>query len=104
MKDITEIFGTNFMLTGDNIDPRDLDFTFYTHEKITNNPDGTPQMKQYYMNYDEGTDTFSDLAVECDYTYTYDAGVLTKRVEDINWYFVDGTTVGVTRQLIQVYS
>lgn len=90
------------MLTGGNEDPRDLDFTFYTHEKVISNPDGTPDQKEYYMNYDAGTNEFSDLAVHCSYTYTYDSGVLTKRVEDIEWYFTD-ESVGVNRQLVQVF-
>lgn len=102
MKEKTEIFEQNFMLTNESTDPRDIDFTFYSHEKITSNPDGTVALKQYYMIYDEGSNTFSDLAVDCTYTYTYDGATLTKRVEDINWYFVDGE-VGTTRQLIQVF-
>ena len=101
MSDI-QLFEQDFMLTGNNADPRDLDFTFYTHEKIISNSDGTPSQKLYYKNYDSETNTFSELAVQCTYYYTYDSGVLIKRVEDIDWYFVDDT-VGVTRELVQVF-
>jgi hypothetical protein len=102
MKTMIELFEKTFMLNGENEDPRDVDFTFYTHEKIISNPDGTPSEKQYFMTYDPGTDAFSNLAVYCNYTYTYDSGVLIKRVEDIDWFFSDGT-VGVSKQLIQVF-
>lgn len=102
MKTIIETYIKAFMLTGQHADPRDLDFTFYTHEKVTYNPEARPSLKEYYMNYDENTDTFSDLAVQCVYTYTLDGqGNVTKRVEDISWFF-DDNSVGVTRQLIQV--
>ncbi|HET6990058.1 MAG TPA: hypothetical protein VFJ43_01990 [Bacteroidia bacterium] len=102
MKKVIELFENDFVLTGDCADPRDLDFTFYAHEKLTSNSDGTPALKQYYMNYDSGTNAFSNLAVDCTYTYTLDgSGDVIKCVEDINWYFTDGT-VGATRELVQV--
>ncbi len=105
MKEATIIYPQAFMLTGMYNDPRDLDFTFYAHEKVTSNSDGTPAEKQYYMNYDAGTNTFSNLAVDCNYTYTLDgSGNVLKCVEDIDWYFEDGTTIGVSRELIQVFS
>lgn len=103
MKNIVELFEKQFMLTGSNTDPKDLDFTFYTQEKITFNQDGTPAVKRYFMNYDQATGVFSNLAVRCVYTYTYNGqGVLTKRVEDIDWYFEDDT-IGTSRKVRQVY-
>lgn len=86
------------MLTGENIDPRNMDFTFYSQEKVIKNPDGTPALKDYYMNYDSGTGQFSELAVRCTYTYQTEPDT---RTEDIEWFFEDGT-VGTTRQLVQV--
>jgi hypothetical protein len=99
-----ELFAKVFLLTGESADPRDKDFTFYTHEKIISNKDGTPGVKEYYLNYDPENDVFSDLAVQCDYTYTYDADgtTLLKRVEDIEWFFTDGE-VGATRQITRVF-
>jgi hypothetical protein len=101
MTDI-ELFEHNFMLTGDNADPRDLDFRFYVYERIIRNPDGTPAQKQYYRNYDSASDTFSNLAVQSNYTYVYDSQMLRKRIEDISWFLEDGE-IGVTRQLVQVF-
>ena len=100
MSNTIELFEKPFMLTGENIDPRNIDFTFYTQEKVTRNPDDTPAMKEYYMNYDINTDTFSNLAVRC--TYTYETTPTNRRIEDIEWFFDDGT-VGTTRQLVQVH-
>ncbi len=87
------------MLTGENYDPKNIDFTFYTQEKVTSNPDDTPALKEYFMNYDIGTDTFSNLAVRC--TYTYETTPVIRRIEDIEWFFIDNT-VGTTRQLVRV--
>lgn len=104
MQQTIEIYGQKFMLTNDFYDPTDMDFRFYANVKITRNLDGTPSLKQYYMNYDPATNTFSDLAVQCVYTYTLDiTQKVTKRVEDITWYFIDNT-VGTTRELIKVYA
>jgi hypothetical protein len=103
MPKVIEIYSKNFMLTGENYDPRDLDFTFYTQEKITLNPEGNPSMKEYYMNYDAGTGTFSDLAVQCTFTYIYDGATLIRREENIDWYFTDGT-IGANRQLTHTYA
>lgn len=94
-----ELFEKSFMLTGENIDPKNMDFTFYTQEKMVKNPDDTPALKEYYMDYDSGTGEFSDLAVRC--TYSYASEPLETRTEDIEWFFEDGT-VGTTRQLVQV--
>lgn len=88
------------MLTGEHTDPKNLDFTFYTQEKVVMNPDDTAAAKEYYMNYDSATAEFSDLAVRC--TYTYESGSAETRTEVIEWFFEDGT-VGTTRQLVQVY-
>jgi hypothetical protein len=99
MKELAEVFEKDFILTGERGDPRDIDFTFYTQEKVTKNPDETPAVKEYYMNYDSGTGEFSDLAVRC--TYTYDTDPET-RIEDIEWFYEDGT-LGATRQLVQVH-
>ena len=99
MTKVIDLFAKSFMLTGQNEDPRDLDFTFYTQEKVTSNPDETPALKEYYMNYDINTDTFSDLAVRC--TYTYETTPIVRRIEDIEWFFEDDS-VGVTRQLVRV--
>lgn len=99
MSNTIELFEKAFMLTGQNIDPRNIDFTFYTQEKVTSNPDQTPAMKEYYMSYDIGTDTFSDLAVRC--TYTYETTPIIRRIEDIEWFF-DDDTLGVTKQLVRV--
>lgn len=99
MKEVTEIYTHSFMLTGDTYDPKDLDFTFYTNVRITSNPDETPAMKEYFMNYDSATDTFSNLAVRC--TYTYETTPVTKTTEDIVWFLEDGSE-GTTRQLVQV--
>lgn len=98
MKETTEIFDKVFVLTGATYDPKDLDFTFYTQEKVIKNPDDTPAFKEYYMSYDPGTGIFSDLAVRC--TYTYETTPVEKRIEDIEWYFEDGN-VGTTRQIVQ---
>ena len=99
MNKIIDLFEKPFMLTGENEDPRDIDFTFYTQEKVTSNPDETPAMKEYYINYDIVTDTFSDLAVRC--TYTYETSPVSRRIEDIEWFFEDDT-LGVTKQLVRV--
>lgn len=99
MNKVIDLFEQPFMLTGENEDPRNLDFTFYTQEKVTSNPDTTPAMKEYYMNYNAGTGVFSDLAVKC--TYTYETTPVDRRIEDIEWYFENGT-VGTTRQLVRV--
>ena len=99
MNKVIELYEKNFMLTGENEDPKTIDFTFYTQEKITNNPDSTPAMKEYYMSYDPQTHIFSDLAVKC--TYTYETSPVVRRIEDIEWYFEDGN-VGTTRQLVTV--
>ncbi len=99
MNNTVELYAKSFMLTGENLDPKNLDFTFYTQEKVTINPDETPAMKEYYMNYNSGTETFSDLAVRC--TYTYQTTPVEIRTEDIEWFFTDGT-VGTTRQLVRV--
>lgn len=102
MKELAQAYQKAFMLTGERGDPTDIDFTFYAHEKVTNNEDGTPALKEYYMNYNSGSDSFSDLAVQCTYTYTYDSGgAITRRVEDIDWFFIDGS-VGESHQLVQV--
>ncbi len=99
MRNSLELFVKPFMLTGENADPRDIDFTFYTHEKIVWNPDDTPATKEYYMNYDAQSGELSGLAVKC--TYTYESSLVETRTEDIEWYFEDGET-GTTRQLVQV--
>jgi hypothetical protein len=99
MSPTVELFEKPFMLTGENIDPKNMDFTFYTQEKVVRNPDGTPALKEYYMNYNPGTGVFSDLAVRC--TYTYQTQPVETRTEDIEWFFEDGM-VGTTRQLVQV--
>jgi hypothetical protein len=99
MNNTTELFAKAFMLTGQNIDPRHLDFTFYAQEKITWNPDNTPASKEYYMSYDAEAGAFSDLAVKC--TYSYETSPAAVRTENIEWYFEDGE-VGITRQLVQV--
>lgn len=100
MKDLATIFEKPFMLTGEQGDPRDIDFTIYTQEKVTRNPDDTPAMKEYFMNYNAETGVFSNLAVRC--TYTYETDPVEIRTEDIEWYFKDGA-VGTTRQLVQVH-
>lgn len=103
MRTVTEIFERAFVLTGDNVDPKNLDFTFYTSEIIISNQDGTPAVKQYYLNYDPVGGVFRDLAVQSTFTYTYNAdGILVMRVEDIQWFFDNGD-VGTTRQATQVY-
>jgi hypothetical protein len=99
MNKVIDLYEKNFMLTGENQDPRNLDFTFYTQEKVTYNPDDTPSMKEYYLNYDVNTGVFSDLAVKC--TYSYETTPVDRRIEDIEWYFEDNS-VGVTRQLVRV--
>lgn len=99
MNKIIDLYEKNFMLTGENEDPRNLDFTFYTQEKVTSNPDDTPAMKEYFLNYDINTGVFSDLAVRC--TYTYETTPVVRRIEDIEWFFEDNT-VGVTKQLVRV--
>lgn len=99
MNSTVELYPKSFMLTGENFDPKNLDFTFYTQEKVTLNPDTTPAMKEYYMNYDVNTGVFSNLAVKC--TYTYETTPVDRRIEDIEWFFQDGT-VGTTRQLVRV--
>lgn len=99
MNNTIELFEKAFMLTGQNIDPRSIDFTFYTQERVTRNPDDTPAMKEYFMNYDLGTDTFSNLAVRC--TYTYETSPTIRRIEDIEWFFEDNM-LGITKQLVRV--
>lgn len=94
-----EIYEKEFMLTGENIDPKSLDFTFYTQEKVIWNPNSTPAVKEYYMNFNSQTGEFSNLAVRC--TYTYETQPVPSRTEDIEWFFEDGS-VGTTRQLVQV--
>lgn len=96
MRGTLELFTKAFMLTGQDTDPKDLDFSFYAHERVTLNADGDPVLREFYMQYDMQTGIFSDLAVKV--TYTYQGPV---RIEDIEWYFEDGE-VGTTRQLIQV--
>jgi hypothetical protein len=99
MNKVIDLYEKDFMLTGENEDPRNIDFTFYTQEKVTIHPDETPAVKEYYMNYNVSTDTFSDLAVRC--TYMYESTPVERRIEDIEWFFDDGT-LGVTRQLVRV--
>jgi hypothetical protein len=102
MKNLIEIFGQDFVLTGDNTDPRDLNLAFLTHVKVSYNQDGTEAAREYYMTYDPGTGEFSDLAIRSVFNYFYDGFVLTSRTEDVEWYFTDGQP-GATRQLTEVY-
>lgn len=101
-KEITTIYEKPFMLTSQFEDPRDLDFTFYTHLRLTTDTEGNPTMKEYFMTYNPAGNTFSDLAVRCTYTNTVEGGIITKTVEDIEWFFTDGE-VGETRQLVSVF-
>ena len=49
--------------------------------------------EKYWLNFDSGTDTFSDLAVEI--IYNYSADKFSIMTETIKWYKYDGS-VGVT--------
>ena len=102
MKNVIEIFDQDFVLTGENTDPRDLNFTFLTHVKITYNLDGTEATREYYMSYDPGTGEFADLAIRSVFNYFYEGTVLASRTEDVEWYLDNGQP-GATRQLTEVY-
>jgi hypothetical protein len=99
MSKTTELFSNRFMLTGEQSDPRDLDFSLFTHEEVINNPGGDPDAKNYYMDYNLENDTFIDLAVKCRFSYITQP--VLRRIETIEWYFEDGT-IGATRTLVQV--
>jgi hypothetical protein len=101
MKTVTELFDKQFMLTGTNADPKGLDFLSITHALITSNPDGTPAVIDDYMSYDSRSGTYSDLAVERKYEYTFNGPMMTQRIETTNWYFDDGSTIGTSLQLFQ---
>lgn len=102
MKNVIEIFDQDFVLTGENTDPRDLNFTFLPNVKVFYNQDGTVAAREYYMTYDPGTGVFTDLAIRSVYNYFYDGTLLTSRTEDIEWFLADGQP-GATRQLTEVY-
>ncbi len=94
-------FDKDFMLTGMNTDPRGLDFTISTQEHVINSRDGVLSEKHYYMNYDLITETFTDLAVSCFYTYSTVPGEAAKREEVIQWFFDDGS-LGVKKLVVQI--
>ena len=94
-----EVFEQPFMLTGENVDPRNIDFTFHTQLKVTLNGDQQPVLKEYYMNYDPETGIFSNLAVRS--TFTYETQPIARRIEDIEWFTTVGE-VAATKQLVKV--
>ena len=94
-------FEQKFMLTGTNTDPRDLDFTINTQQKVINSRDGVLSEKHYYMNYDFKTETFTDLAVSCFYSYSTMVVEAAKREEVIQWFFADGS-LGVKKLVVQI--
>jgi|GEM_PF-5163872 len=98
----TSLYEKQFMLTGENIDPTPLDFTFYTQRKVINDPADRPIIKEYYMSYDSQAGIFSDLAVKRSFEYTLQDGEVIRRDETTEWFYTDGS-VGITKTFVVVY-
>lgn len=103
MNKIKVLYEKNFRLTGESSDISDINFKFHTYMRETLDASGNPALREFFMSYNATTETFSDLAVKCTYTYTMNAeNVITRSVENIEWYFEDGT-LGTTKQMIKVF-
>lgn len=103
MNKIKVLYEKNFRLTNDSNDIADINFKFHTFMRETLDASGNPTLREYFKGYNSDTDTFSDLAVRCIYTYTLDQNnEVTRTIEDIEWYFEDGT-IGATKQMIKVF-
>lgn len=103
MKKISIQYDKKFRLTSDSSDLSDINFKFNTYLKETTDVDLNPTFREYYMSYDSATNTFSDMAVKCSYTYVRNTNNdIIKSIENIEWFFEDGT-VGLSKQLIKVY-
>lgn len=115
MKEV-KIYGGAFALSGDNSDPRKLDYKSKRHglhrknifkddDTAGDNAAGDLVGVEYYKSYDSGTDTYSDLVVKEDRVYTRDAdSVLSTRVITTKYYQADFTTVGYTHTATKHYS
>lgn len=88
------------MLSGETTDPRDLDYARYTHQKITSNPDGTPSLIEYYLDYAVGTNSFNRLAVRAQ--FTYETVPVVRTTENIEWFYENGSP-GVAVERVKVY-
>lgn len=65
---------------------------------------GELQKVEYYADYDQATDTYSNIVVQEDISYTRVNGFVASREMVITWYFKDGTASPITKSRLKYYT
>ena len=102
-----QLFGNKFMATDNTEDITGYDFRLLgLHKKEFFDEYGDLIKVEYYTAYDLSTDTFSDLAIIENRTYSRDTatGLLYQRINAIDWYDVDGNIIQTKTNLSKYYS
>ncbi len=78
---------------------------FGLHLKMTFNSKGDLITIEWYKDYDDVSDTYTNLAIKELRTYTRDpvTGLVTKNVTDFEYYLKDGT-IGSSKQIVKWYN
>ena len=106
-KKITEVFPKPFQMTGDSEDCRHLNFGLYgLHKRETIDSKGDTIRVEYFKDYDPGTTTFSNIAVDENRTYSRDVntGLAISKVTDIDWYDDEGNIQAQKQSITKYYT
>lgn len=94
-----------FLATDEASDPTTIDYRILgLHKNEIFDAKGDLVLIEYYIDYDDVTDTFSNLAVRETRVYTRDVttGILVKRETNIDWYDTAGA-IGASKSQINKY-
>ena len=101
------IFNKPFRATGKIDDISMVPISIHElHKKEYFDANGDLYLIEYYTDYEQATDTFTNLAINEERTYSRDTntGLLVTRTTDITWYDIDGAEAATKIGLLKYYS